>query len=108
MRVINFDRGSERRPCQKGSERRLRQRGSQRKLRQIRWRPLEIASLFMISLLAVAITALALYWEISRTSIEPQNPALARLSEESLPRTAKNLLQSGDALTRRQDYLGGP
>lgn len=74
MRVIKFNRGSERRPCQKGSERRSRQRGSKRRLCQIQWRPLEIASLFMISLLAVAITALALYWEISRTSIEPQNP----------------------------------
>lgn len=58
MRVINFDKGSKRR------------------MRRIRWRPLEIASLFLISLGAVAIIAVVLSWEIAHDSIELDTPHL--------------------------------
>jgi|GEM_PF-6982945 hypothetical protein len=51
-------------------------KGSKRRMRQIRWKPLEIVSLLLISLGTLAIIAVVLSWEISHDSIEPDTPHL--------------------------------
>lgn len=58
MRVINFDRGSKRR------------------MHQIRWRPLEIISLVLLTIITMTITLFAVLWEISHDAAEPEAPHL--------------------------------
>jgi hypothetical protein len=58
VQVINFDKGSK------------------RKMRQIRWRPFEIISLFLLLLVTLTITVMVGLWEISHGSDEPPIPHL--------------------------------
>jgi hypothetical protein len=56
-------------------------KGSKRRLKQIRWKIGEIITLALFTLLAIAVTALAVLWEIHHTNPYSDPPKAPQIKE---------------------------